>query len=66
MNSKFSNKQKGKYTDQQRIGFLSKQTFTRWVGYDHKDGGHTIWPVFSGDNFRAEIDRAMDSYNKSK
>lgn len=46
-------------TDTQRIDFLNRQTWTRWVGYDTASGGHMTWPVFKGDDFRAEVDRAM-------
>lgn len=48
-------------TDADRLDFLQRQSFTRWVGYDHTPRpGYTTWPVFAGENLRSAIDRAMD------
>lgn len=45
-------------TDKQRLDFLDSQSFTKWVGYVHKDG-YTVWPVFGCGTLRQEIDRAI-------
>jgi hypothetical protein len=42
------------------MDFLQRQHWTRWVGYDTADG-HVVWPVFSGDDFRAKIDEAIEA-----
>lgn len=47
-------------TDTQRMDFLARQRWTRWVGFDHADGHtSTTWPVFAGDDLRGQIDLAM-------
>jgi hypothetical protein len=58
-------KQLSKTTDKIRMDFLQRQHWTRWVGYDTA-GGHVVWPVFSGDDFRAEIDKAIEATKKRK
>lgn len=45
-------------TDKQRIDFLARQKFTRWVGYD-TENGYCVWPVFENGDLRAEIDWAI-------
>ena len=53
-------------TDTDRLDFLSRQKFTRWVGYDISGDnydGEVVWPVFGGMDFRAEVDRAMKECN---
>ena len=47
-----------KITDKERMDFLQKQKFTRWVGYN-KPNGYVVWPVFSGADFRSEVDKAI-------
>ena len=61
-------------TDKQRLDFLSKQNWTRWVGYTDPKGcgwsvnggpytwkpSCTTWPVFPGMDLRKEIDQAIE------
>lgn len=50
-------------TDADRLDFLSRQHFTRWVGYDSPDGnGYTIWGISAGDDLREQIDIAMERH----
>lgn len=47
-------------TDTERLDFLQRQHWTRWVGFDVQNGRiQTTWPVFAGDDLRAHIDRAI-------
>jgi hypothetical protein len=46
-------------TDTERLDFLQKQGYTRWVGYGVWEN-NTTWPVFPGGDLRKEIDIAME------
>lgn len=50
-------------TDKQRMDFMERQGFTRWVGWGTSERC-TVWPVFEKDSFRSEVDRAMRAANE--
>lgn len=45
-------------TDTDRLDWLNKQKFTKWVGYTIKNG-NVVHPVFDGQDLRKAIDDAM-------
>ncbi len=51
------------YKDNERMDFLERQHFTKWVGYSHPDNAlhSTVWPVFGTGlgSLRSQIDKAM-------
>jgi hypothetical protein len=51
------------YKDNERMDFLERQHFTKWVGFNHLDNAlqSTVWPVFGTGlgSLRSQIDLAM-------
>ena len=47
-------------SDTERLDFLQSGKWTRWVGYNSKEGGWCVWPVFQDGDLRENIDLAME------
>jgi ABC-type transporter lipoprotein component MlaA len=52
-------------TDKQRMDFLERQHWTRWVGADVGPGHHVVCPVFGGESFREKLDHYIRQYDKT-